>query len=119
VAAPFINKLAKSANLATNYFAIGHPSLTNYLEVVGGSNFGIRSDNSPDWHNTSCITNLKSGVTNTSTPHSSSICPISGNGTEAATPATDSTNETNVSFLNNIDGIQSIPALAHIAVINL
>jgi len=36
--APFINKLASSANLATNYFAIGHPSLTNYLEVAGGSN---------------------------------------------------------------------------------
>src|SRR5580693_5635454 len=40
--APFINELAKSANLATNYFAIGHPSLTNYLEVVGGSNFGVQ-----------------------------------------------------------------------------
>src|SRR5450759_4148038 len=36
--APFVNELAHSANLATNYFAIGHPSLTNYLEVVGGSN---------------------------------------------------------------------------------
>ena len=31
--APFINKLANSANLATNFFAIGHPSLTNYLEA--------------------------------------------------------------------------------------
>ena len=36
--APFINSMAHSANLATNYFAIGHPSLTNYLEVVGVSN---------------------------------------------------------------------------------
>src|SRR5579883_1162732 len=48
--APFINQLAKSANSATNYFAVGHPSLTNYLEFVGASNFGVRSDNSPDWH---------------------------------------------------------------------
>ena len=50
---PFINSLIskKKVNLATNYFAVGHPSLTNYLEVVGGSNFGVRSDNSPDWHN--------------------------------------------------------------------
>src|SRR5471030_2263243 len=36
--APFINAYMKSANLATNYFAIAHPSLTNYLETVGGSN---------------------------------------------------------------------------------
>ena len=41
------NSCAMSANLATNYFAVGHPSLTNYLESVGGSNFGIRSDNRP------------------------------------------------------------------------
>ena len=26
--APFINFYAQSANLATNYFAVGHPSLT-------------------------------------------------------------------------------------------
>ena len=43
--APFINQMAKSANSATNYFAIGHPSLTHYLEVVGGSNFGVQTDN--------------------------------------------------------------------------
>ena len=44
---PYLNSLIanKQVNLATNYFAIGHPSLTNYLEVVGGSNFGVRSDN--------------------------------------------------------------------------
>ena len=52
--APFINKYAKSANLGTNYFAIAHPSLTNYLEVVGGSNFGVQTDNYPDWHNATC-----------------------------------------------------------------
>src|SRR5215467_2997360 len=43
--APFINKYAKHANTADNYFAIAHPSSTNYLEVVGGSNFGVLSDN--------------------------------------------------------------------------
>ena len=32
--APFTNKYAASANLATNYFAVAHPSLTNYLEVA-------------------------------------------------------------------------------------
>jgi hypothetical protein len=90
---PFINKYAKSANLAQNYFAVGHPSLTNYLEIVGASNFGIRDDNSPDWHNLACMPNLASGVVNlesTSTP----ICPIYGTGTDAATPPLDFTNET-------------------------
>ena len=43
--APFINRFARSANLASNYFAIAHPSLTNYLETVGGSNFGVLTDN--------------------------------------------------------------------------
>ena len=48
---PYVNDLIGLANTATNYFAIAHPSLTNYLEVVGGSNFGVLSDNNPDWHN--------------------------------------------------------------------
>ncbi len=113
--APFINMMAHSANLATNYFAIGHPSLTNYLEVVGGSNFGVQSDNSPDWHNASCATNLKTGVANTSNPHSASVCPIAGTGKDAATPAIDASNETNVSTLNNIDGAQAIPAADNIS----
>jgi len=109
--APFINQLAKSANLATNYFAVGHPSLTNYLEVVGGSNFGVQTDNNPDWHNTGCVTNLASGVVATDNPSSPSICPIWGTGTDAATPAVDTTNEAQgLPGENNIDGIQSIPA---------
>ena len=33
--APFINAYLKEANVGTNYFAVAHPSLTNYLEVVG------------------------------------------------------------------------------------
>src|SRR4249920_535927 len=48
--APFINGLAHRANLGANYFAIAHPSLTNYLELVGGSNFGVLNDNFPAWH---------------------------------------------------------------------
>jgi hypothetical protein len=71
--APFINQMAHSANLATNYFAVGHPSLTNYLEVVGGSNFGIENDNYPNWHN--------------ATPSASLNNPIAGSGMDAATPA--------------------------------
>ena len=62
--APFINWYARNANLATNYFAVAHPSLTNYLETVGGSNFGVLDDNNPRWHNNSCMTNLATGVPN-------------------------------------------------------
>ena len=111
---PYINELAHSANLATNYYAIGHPSLTNYLEVVGGSNFGIQSDNNPDWHNLHCVNNLVAGVANTDHPSSPAICPISASGTDAATPAVDTVNETQGQpGNNNIDGIQSIPAAQH------
>lgn len=92
--APFANQYAKSANSATNYFAIGHPSSTNYLEIVGGSNFGVRSDNAPGWHNTSCTPNLATpGTTNFDTPNSGAVCPIAGTGTDAATPAVDDVNE--------------------------
>ena len=113
--APFTNRLAKSANSATNYFAIAHPSLTNYLEVVGGSNFGVQTDNAPDWHNVNCTTNLASGTVATDTPPSPNICPIGGFGTDAATPAIDYTNETSGPPGEiNIDGVQSIPADKHI-----
>jgi hypothetical protein len=118
--APFANSYANSANAATNYFAIAHPSLNNYLEVVGGSNFGVHSDNNPDWHNANCATNLSTGVPNTDNPSSPLVCPIFGTGTEAATPAIDCTNEvqcapgSNAGELN-LDGIVSIPASTQIA----
>jgi len=89
--APFITQYAHTANLANNYFAVGHPSLTNYLEIVGGSNFGIVNDNSPNWHSTSCTSTLTQNV-DESDPIGVS-CPISGHGTDAATPAVDTTNE--------------------------
>ena len=111
--AKFINSYAKSANLATNYFAVAHPSLTNYLEQVGGSNFGVHSDNPPDWHNAACQTNLQTGVPNTDNPPSSNICPIHGSGTDAATPALDCTNEvTGPPCEINIDGKMSYPAVS-------
>jgi phosphatidylinositol-3-phosphatase len=112
--APFINRLARSANSATNYFAVGHPSLTNYLEVVGGSNFGVRSDNDPDWHNATCATNLALGTPNTDNPPSPAVCPIGGTGTDAETPAVDRTNEVQgPPGLNDIDGIKHVPAAAN------
>jgi hypothetical protein len=109
--APFINELARKANLATNYFAVGHPSLTNYLEVVGGSNFGVLSDNDPNWHNTACTPNLVSGTPSTDTPSTAAICPIAGVGPDAPTVVVDTTNEVQGPPGEiNIDGIRSFPA---------
>jgi hypothetical protein len=109
--APFINQLAHSANFSSNYFAIGHPSLTNYLEVVGGSNFGVRSDDYPNWHSNSCTANIVSGMTTLDNPAAVPplICPIAGTGTDAATPAIDCTNE-GPPCLWDIDGVKSIAA---------
>jgi len=78
VSAPFINSMADTGSVATNYFAVGHPSLPNYLEIVGGSNFNVQSDNSPDWHNSGCTSFTDTGT----------VCPIYGTGTEnsSATP---------------------------------
>jgi len=117
---PYLNSIVQSGkvNLATNYFAVGHPSLTNYLEVVGGSNFGVRSDNSPDWGNPTCQPNIAAGTVNAdgSNPPqgvtldpSSAICPISGFGTDADTPAVDNWNEIPPAFLADIDGVKSVP----------
>ena len=92
VNAPFINSYAKSANLATNYYAVGHPSLTNYLEIVGGSNFGIVNDDAPDWHNTSCVPNIVSGIPADESA-TTKTCPLAASGWDAATPAVDIGNE--------------------------
>jgi acid phosphatase len=43
-AAPFVNRLARRYALASRYYAVGHPSLPNYLALTGGSTFGINSD---------------------------------------------------------------------------
>ena len=113
--APFANGYSRAANSATNYFAIGHPSLTNYLEIVGGSNFGVRSDNNSDWHNAACTPNLATATVTTDNPSSPPICPISGTGTDAATPAIDLTNECPGASpcppgLIDIDGVLSLNA---------
>ena len=122
-AMPFVNAQInnRQVNLADRYYAIGHPSLTNYLEIVGGSNFGVRSDNAPDWHNAACQTNLHTGIPNAdnaagNAPYAidtGNVCPISGIGTDAATEAVDNWNEVAppvFNFLANIDGIKSVPA---------
>jgi hypothetical protein len=114
--APFINSLMKKANLAQNYYGIAHPSSTNYLEVVGGSNFNNLSDQYPDWHNKTCQPNITPGhVTNTDNPSTGLVCPITGVGTDADTPVLDqSKNETATPPLTNINGTLAIPASTNI-----
>ena len=123
---PYLNGLIanKKVNLATNYFAVGHPSLTNYLEIVGGSNFGVRSDNAPDWHNATCTPNLATGIVNADDGagtavqapvpfETNNICPIAGTGMDAVTPAVDNWNEVTLPtfpYLADLDGIKSVPA---------
>jgi len=41
---PYINSLIHRFGFADNYFAVTHPSLPNYLALIGGSTFGVRSD---------------------------------------------------------------------------
>ncbi|MBI1396052.1 MAG: phosphoesterase [Betaproteobacteria bacterium] len=103
--APFMNGMARTANLATNYYGVGHPSLTNYLEVVGGSNFGVLNDHSPDWHNDTCKPNLASGVTADESAQSNT-CPIADVGREAPIPVCDDSNEGSASApMDNFDPV--------------
>lgn len=118
---PYLNSLIAKGqvNLATNYFAVGHPSLTNYLEIVGGSNFGVRSDNAPAW-GSPCpaniateIVNADNGGGNAPVPiDTGNICPITGFGVDAATPPVDTWNEVSGPFvaLADLDGVKGIAA---------
>ena len=113
--APFINTLMQRANVADNYHAIAHPSLTNYLQVVGGSNFNNFSDNSPDWHNHGCkpaITPGQAAITEAS--HAGPICPIAGTGTDAPVPAGLASKDHPDQSLPLIDGKVSIAARSDI-----
>jgi len=120
---PYLNSLItnKKVNSAKNYFAVGHPSLTNYLEIVGGSNFGVRSDNAPAWGSTTCSPNIVTGIVNADNGggnapvpiDTGNVCPISGTGTDAETPAVDNWNEVTLPqfpYLADIDGVKSVPA---------
>jgi phosphatidylinositol-3-phosphatase len=48
--APFLNSLADRCGLATNYFAVTHPSLPNYLALTSGQTWGVTDDASPSAH---------------------------------------------------------------------
>jgi hypothetical protein len=48
--APYFNQLASACGLATNYLAISHPSLPNYVALTSGSTQGISDDGEPSSH---------------------------------------------------------------------
>jgi hypothetical protein len=80
--APFMNQEAVEAGQSLNYFGVGHPSLVNYLELTGGSNFGITNDDPLNWVSGPCQSNISAGDC------SGAVDSIYGPGTDVATPAT-------------------------------
>jgi hypothetical protein len=48
--APYLNGLAHACGLATNYKAVAHPSLPNYIALTSGATQGITDDNAPSSH---------------------------------------------------------------------
>jgi len=48
--APYINELARQCGLATNYQAITHPSLPNYIAMTSGDTQGVDDDLGPGVH---------------------------------------------------------------------
>ncbi len=49
-AAPYLARLAQACGLATNYVALAHPSLPNYISLTAGSTEGIADDGEPAAH---------------------------------------------------------------------
>ncbi len=50
---PYFNQLAQRYTLLTQYYAVTHPSLPNYLAMIGGDTFGI------DFDCTSCLVDAR------------------------------------------------------------
>jgi hypothetical protein len=48
--APYLNSLSDRCGLATNYLAISHPSLPNYIALTSGTTHGITDDAEPVAH---------------------------------------------------------------------
>jgi phosphatidylinositol-3-phosphatase len=48
--APYIKRLAHRYGLATNYSAVSHPSLPNYIALTSGSDQSITDDSGPSSH---------------------------------------------------------------------
>ncbi len=80
--APFMNQEAVEAGQDLDYYGVGHPSLVNYLELTGGSNFGITNDDPLNWVSGPCRSNQYSNDCE------GAVDPIYNAGEDVATPAT-------------------------------
>ena len=60
---PYITSLGKAYVRSTNFHAITHPSLPNYLDLYAGSNYGITTDCPPS---STCHTNARNLADNLS-----------------------------------------------------
>ena len=49
-ALPYVTSLANDYGSATQSYALTHPSLPNYLDIISGSNQGVTDDNPPSDH---------------------------------------------------------------------
>ena len=58
---PAINALAEKNVLLTNYYGVTHPSLPNYISLVGGNTFGIKSDCTDCWLDQPSLPDLLEG----------------------------------------------------------
>ena len=47
---PYLASLADTYGQTTAYQAVAHPSLPNYLAIIGGSTFGVTDDQPPPDH---------------------------------------------------------------------
>lgn len=47
---PFLEGLGRTYGRATDYRAVAHPSLPNYLAMTGGSTYGVTDDDDPSAH---------------------------------------------------------------------
>jgi len=47
---PYLAALADAYGQSTDYRAVAHPSLPNYLAITGGSTYGVTDDNAPASH---------------------------------------------------------------------
>jgi len=57
-ALPYTNALAAGYGSATASYALTHPSLSNYLEIVSGSDEGVTDDNPPSSHSFPAVPTL-------------------------------------------------------------
>ena len=48
--APYVTQLARECGLATDYHAVAHPSLPNYIAATSGDTWGISDDSAPSAH---------------------------------------------------------------------